>query len=83
MGCDAVYRIDSVPIGAAARRLPAVYDGTISFFTRRDGGLLDVINAVLVAGGGLVGLAAGHPPVKIWKARLRPAQAVIARAPRD
>ena len=33
--------------------------------------------------GRLVGLAAGHPSVKIWKARLRVAQAVIARAPRD
>jgi hypothetical protein len=32
--------------------------------------------------GRLVGLAAGHPSVKIWKARLRVAQAVIARAPR-
>ena len=33
--------------------------------------------------GRLVSLAAGHPSVKIWKARLRVAQAVIARAPRD
>lgn len=33
--------------------------------------------------GRLVGLAAGHPSVKTWKARLRVAQAVIARAPRD
>ena len=33
--------------------------------------------------GRLVGLAAGHPSVKIWKGRLRVAQAVIARAPRD
>lgn len=33
--------------------------------------------------GRLVGLAAGHPSVKTWKARLRLAQAVIARAPRD
>lgn len=33
--------------------------------------------------GRLAGLAAGHPSVKIWKARLRAAQAVIARAPRD
>ncbi|WP_380787067.1 hypothetical protein [Sphingomonas sp. R86521] len=33
--------------------------------------------------GRLVGLAAAHPSVKIWKARLRLAQAVIARAPRD
>lgn len=33
--------------------------------------------------GRLVGLASGHPSVKIWKARLRSAQAVIARAPRD
>ncbi|MET0374673.1 hypothetical protein [Sphingomonas sp. 2SG] len=33
--------------------------------------------------GRLVGLAAGHPSVKTWKARLRTAQAVIARAPRD
>ena len=33
--------------------------------------------------GRLTGLAAGHPSVKIWKARLRLAQAVIARAPRD
>jgi hypothetical protein len=33
--------------------------------------------------GRLTGLAAGHPSVKTWKARLRTAQAVIARAPRD
>jgi hypothetical protein len=33
--------------------------------------------------GRLAGLAAGHPSVKTWKARLRTAQAVIARAPRD
>jgi len=33
--------------------------------------------------GRLVGLAAGHHSVKTWKARLRVAQAVIARAPRD
>ena len=33
--------------------------------------------------GRLAGLAAGHPSVKTWKARLRLAQAVIARAPRD
>jgi hypothetical protein len=33
--------------------------------------------------GRLAGLAAGHPSVKIWKTRLRAAQAVIARAPRD
>jgi hypothetical protein len=33
--------------------------------------------------GRLAGLAAGHPSVKIWKARLRVAQAVIARAPRE
>jgi hypothetical protein len=26
-------------------------------------------------------LAAGHPSVKTWKARLRLAQAIIARAP--
>jgi hypothetical protein len=30
--------------------------------------------------GRLAGLAAGHPSVKIWKARLRLAQAVLARA---
>ena len=28
-------------------------------------------------------LASGHPSVKTWKARLRAAQAVIARAPKD
>ncbi len=33
--------------------------------------------------GRIAGLAAGHPSVKIWKARLRSAQAVIARAPRE
>ena len=33
--------------------------------------------------GRLAGLAAAHPSVKTWKARLRLAQAVIARAPRD
>jgi hypothetical protein len=33
--------------------------------------------------GRLAGLAAGHPSVKTWKARLRLAQAVIARTPRD
>lgn len=33
--------------------------------------------------GRLAGLASGHPSVKIWKARLRLAQGVIARAPRD
>ncbi len=33
--------------------------------------------------GRIAGLAAGHPSVKIWKARLRAAQAVIARAPRE
>jgi hypothetical protein len=33
--------------------------------------------------GRLADLAAGHPSVKTWKARLRAAQAVIARAPRD
>ena len=33
--------------------------------------------------GRLRDLAAGHPSVKTWKARLRVAQAVIARAPRD
>jgi hypothetical protein len=33
--------------------------------------------------GRLAGLAAGHPSVKTWKARLRLAQAVITRAPRD
>ena len=32
--------------------------------------------------GRLAGLASGHPSVKIWKLRLRSAQAVIARAPR-
>jgi hypothetical protein len=31
--------------------------------------------------GRLAGLAAGHPSVKTWKARLRLAQAVIARSP--
>jgi hypothetical protein len=31
----------------------------------------------------LAGLAAAHPSVKIWKARLRAAQAIIARAPRE
>lgn len=31
--------------------------------------------------GRLSGLASGHPSVKIWKSRLRLAQAVIARAP--
>lgn len=31
--------------------------------------------------GRLAGLAAAHPSVKTWKARLRSAQAVIARAP--
>jgi hypothetical protein len=30
--------------------------------------------------GRLAGLAAGHPSVKTWKARLRLAQAVLARA---
>lgn len=30
--------------------------------------------------GRLAGLAAGHPSVKIWKARLRLAQAIVARA---
>ncbi|MGU3390789.1 hypothetical protein [Sphingomonas sp. M1A8_2b] len=33
--------------------------------------------------GRLRDLAAGHPSVKTWKARLRLAQAVIARAPRE
>jgi hypothetical protein len=33
--------------------------------------------------GRLATLAAGHPSVKTWKARLRAAQAVLARAPRD
>lgn len=33
--------------------------------------------------GRLAGLAAAHPSVKTWKARLRLAQAVIARAPRS
>jgi hypothetical protein len=33
--------------------------------------------------GRLASLAAGHPSVKTWKARLRLAQAVIARGPRD
>jgi hypothetical protein len=33
--------------------------------------------------GRLADLAAGHPSVKTWKARLRLSQAVIARAPRD
>jgi hypothetical protein len=32
--------------------------------------------------GRLSDLSAGHPSVKTWKARLRTAQAVIARAPR-
>jgi hypothetical protein len=31
-------------------------------------------------GGRLAGLASGHPSVKIWKSRLRLAQAVVARA---
>jgi len=31
--------------------------------------------------GRLAGLASGHPSVKIWKSRLRLAQAVLARAP--
>jgi len=39
--------------------------------------------AVAQIEGRLAGLAAGHPSVKIWKARLRPAQAIIARAPRE
>lgn len=39
--------------------------------------------AVAQIEGRLAGLAAGHPSVKIWEARLRPAQAIIARAPRD
>lgn len=33
--------------------------------------------------GRLADLAAGHPSVKTWKARLRTAQAVIARAPKE
>ncbi len=33
--------------------------------------------------GRLAGLAAGHPSVKTWKARLRLAEAVIARAKQD
>lgn len=33
--------------------------------------------------GRLRDLAAGHPSVKTWKARLRLAQAVIARSPRE
>ena len=33
--------------------------------------------------GRLADLAAGHPSVKTWKARLRAAMAVIARAPGD
>jgi len=33
--------------------------------------------------GRLAGLAAGHPSVKTWKARLRLAQAVIARSSGD
>lgn len=33
--------------------------------------------------GRLAGLAAGHPSVKIWKTRLRAAQAILARAPRE
>jgi hypothetical protein len=32
--------------------------------------------------GRLADIAAGHPSVKTWKARLRAAQAVLARAPR-
>jgi hypothetical protein len=32
--------------------------------------------------GRLAEIAAGHPSVKTWKARLRTAQAVLARAPR-
>lgn len=31
--------------------------------------------------GRLAGLASGHPSVKVWKSRLRLAQAVVARAP--
>ena len=31
--------------------------------------------------GRLAGLASGHPSVKIWKSRLRLAQAVLARVP--
>lgn len=31
--------------------------------------------------GRLAGLAAAHPSVKTWKARLRAAQAVLARGP--
>ncbi|QNE32338.1 hypothetical protein F1C10_10530 [Sphingomonas sp. NBWT7] len=30
----------------------------------------------------LADIAAGHPSVKTWKARLRTAQAVVARAPK-
>ncbi len=32
--------------------------------------------------GRLAEIAAGHPSVKTWKARLRTAQAVVARAPK-
>jgi len=32
--------------------------------------------------GRLAGIAAGHPSVKVWKARLRSAQSVIARMPK-
>ena len=32
--------------------------------------------------GKLADIAAGHPSVKTWKARLRTAQAVVARAPK-
>lgn len=33
--------------------------------------------------GRLADIAAGHPSVKTWKARLRSAEAVVARMPRD
>jgi transposase len=55
-GCDPVYRIDGVPMGATAQGLPALHDGAFTtvqyhFYRMRDNGLLVVINAVLVGWG--------------------------------
>lgn len=49
VGCDSVYRIDRVPIGATAQEISPFTSVQYHFYRMRDSGLLDVINAVLVA----------------------------------
>jgi hypothetical protein len=51
VGCDPVYRIDGVPMGATAKDFPPFTTVQYHFYRMRDNGLLVVINAMLVEWG--------------------------------